>query len=245
MQALSTPLKAVIDPVGAIPRAVEERRWVAAVLVLAVCTALSGVTLALKVDASRAVISKMQMSGELMKATEREVEEEIQQAQRVAIVSSVAKGLFVVPLVVLLIAAALKFTSWLLGKKALFVACFTAAALALLPVAVLHAVEFFAALRQESLSPRMAEALVPTSLAQLKGAGPPKLQRLYGALDIVNLWSALLLGLGFAAATKWKPWRGALLGVVLYALFAGAFLIGLPGMMANGPGGGPPGMGGP
>ncbi|MEW5737662.1 MAG: YIP1 family protein [Myxococcota bacterium] len=243
MQALA-PLKAVIDPVGVIPKAIEERRWVAAVLVLALCTALSGVAVALKVDASRTVIPKMEMSGELAKATEREVEEEIEQAQRVAIVSSVAKGVFVTPLMVLLIAVALKFTSWLLGKKALFVACFTAAALALLPVAVFHAVEFFAALRQDTLSPRMAEALVPTSVAQLKGDGPPKLQRVLGTLDVVNLWSALLLGLGFAAATKGKPWRGALVGVALYALFAGAFLIGLPGLMANGPGGGPPGMGG-
>jgi hypothetical protein len=146
---------------------------------------------------------------------------------------------------VLLLGVALKFVSWLLGKKALFVACLTAAAVALLPVAVFHVVEFFAALRQDSLSPKMAEALVPTSVAQLKGGGPPRVQRVLATLDIVNLWSALLLGLGFAAATKWKPWRGALLGVVLYALFAGAFLIGLPGMMANGPGGGPPGMGGP
>lgn len=240
MQALLTPLKAVIDPVGTIPRAIEERRWVVALLLLSVFTALSGVALALKVDASRTVIPKMQMTGELAKATEREVEEQIEQAERVGIVSSVAKGVFVAPLWVLLIAVALKLTAWLLGKKATFVACFTAAALSLLPVALLHAIELVAALRQASLSPKMAEVLVPTSLAALKGGGPPKLQRVFGALDVVNLWSALLLGLGFAAATRWKAWKGALLGVVLYALFAGAVLIGLPGMMANGPG-----MGGP
>jgi hypothetical protein len=185
------------------------------------------------------------MKGELSKATEREVEEEIQQAERVAIVGSVAKGVFVVPLMVLLLAVVLKITAWLTGKKALFAACFTAAALAMLPVALFHLIELVSALRQSALSPRMAEALVPTSLAAFKGGLSPKLKSVYGALDVVNLWSAVLLGLGFAAATKWKPWRGALLGVVLYALFAGAFMIGLPGLMAQGPGGPPPGMGGP
>lgn len=245
MRSLVTPLKALIDPLGAIPRAVEERRWVAALVALMLCTAVSGVAVALKVDLSRTVISKMERSGELAKATEREVEEAIEQAKRVAIVASVAKGVFVAPVAVLLVGGVLQFAAWLLGKKAPFAACTTAAALALLPVAVFHAVEFFAALRQDALSQQMAEALVPTSLAQLRNGLAPAEQRVMATLDIVNLWSALLLGLGFAAATKWTPWRGALFGVVLYALFAGAFLIGLPGLMANGPGGGPPGMGGP
>jgi len=244
MSALSTPLEAVIDPVGAIPRAIDERRWGAAVLLVAILTALSGVAVALKVDPSGPVLAKLAMTGELGKATEREVDEAIEQAQRVAIVASVAKGVFVVPLVVLLIAVALKITAWLTGKKAPFAACFTAAALSMLPVALFHLVELVSALRQSTLSPAMAEALVPTSLAALKPGAPPKWLRVYGALDVVNLWSALVLGLGFAAATKWKPWRGAALGVFLYVLFAGAFLIGLPGLMAQGPGGGP-GMGGP
>ena len=38
MEALTTPLKAVIDPVGSIPKAIEQRRWVAAVLLLSVFT---------------------------------------------------------------------------------------------------------------------------------------------------------------------------------------------------------------
>lgn len=242
MQALTMPLKAVVDPVGTIPRAIDQRRWLAPMLILALFTALSGVAVAMKVDASRLVLPKMEMTGELAKATEREVEEEIQQAQRVAIVSSVAKGVFVTPLWVLLLAVALKVTAWLLGRKATFIACFTAAALSLLPVALFHGIELVSALRQDTLSPKMAELLVPSSLAAFKAGGPPKLERVFRAIDIINLWSALLLGLGFSAATKWSPWKGALLGLFLYVLFAGAFLIGVPGMMANGPGG--PGMGG-
>lgn len=242
MQALTLPLKAVIDPVGTIPKAIEQRRWLAPVLLLALFTALSGVALALKVDAARLVLPKMQMTGELAKATEREVEEAIEQAQRVAIVGSVAKGVFLTPLWVLLLAVVLKVTAWLIGRKATFGECFTAAALSLLPLVVFHGIELLAALRQDALSPKMAEVLVPSSLAALKGGGPPKLQRVFAAVDVINIWSALLLGLGFSAATKWSPWKGALLGLFLYALFAGAFLIGVPGMMANGPGG--PGMGG-
>ncbi|MBS1153791.1 MAG: hypothetical protein H6Q89_5489, partial [Myxococcaceae bacterium] len=40
-------------------------------------------------------------------------------------------------------------------------------------------------------------------------------------------------GLGFAAATKLSPWRGVLLGLLLYVLFAAAILVGLPGMIGE------------
>jgi hypothetical protein len=242
MQALTMPLKAVVDPVGTIPRAVEQRRWLAPLLLLSLFTALSGVAVASRVDASRIVLPEMERTGELAKATEREVAEAIEQAQRVAIVGSVAKGVFVTPLAVLLLAVALEVTAWLVGRKAPFSACFTAAALSLLPVALFHAIEFVSVLRQDTLSPKMAELLVPSSLAAFTTGGPPRLERVFRAIDVINVWSALLLGVGFSAATKWSPWKGALLGLFLYVLFAGAFLIGVPGLMAGGAGG--PGLGG-
>jgi hypothetical protein len=58
------------------------------------------------------------------------------------------------------------------------------------------------------------------------------------SLDFFNLWGALVLGLGFAAAVGMKQWKGAIFGVFLYVLYAGVFLIGLPALMAGaGPGG--------
>ena len=39
--------------------------------------------------------------------------------------------------------------------------------------------------------------------------------------------------LRFAAATKVTPWRGVLLGLFLYLLYAAAILVGLPGLLGG------------
>ncbi len=236
MEAVTLPLRALLDPVGAIPQAVEARRWFVPLLLVAVLTAAAGAVIALRLDAARLVIPKMQMSGELMKASEREVNEAIEQAQRVALVGGIAKGLLLMPLLILLLAVALKIAAWLLGKKALFADLFTVAALTMLPVAVFHGIEVLAALKLEVITPRVAETLVPSSVAALVEMAPPVLNRVYGAIDLINIWAALLMGLGFAAASKWSPWKGALFGLFLYVLFASAFMVGLPGLSP--PGGG-------
>ena len=221
MEALTLPLRALLDPVGAIPRAVETRRWLVPMLLVASLTAAAGATIALRLDAARVVIPKMQMSGELVKASEREVSEAIQQAQRVALVGGSAKGLLLMPLLVLLLSVVLKVASWLIGRKALFADLFTVAALTMLPVAVFHAIEVVAALQLEVITPRIAETLVPSSLAGFFEMASPALTRVYKAIDLINIWAALL---------KWSPWKGALFGLFLYVLFAAAFFVGLPGL---------------
>ncbi len=240
MEALTLPLRALLDPVGAIPRAVESRRWFVPLLLLCALTASAGAAIALRLDTARLVIPKLQMSGELMKASEREVNEAIEQAQRVALVGGIAKGLLLMPLLVLLLAVTLKVASWLIGRKALFADLFTVAALTMLPVAVFHGIELVSALRLELITPRVAETLVPTSLAAVMGMVSPALKRVYGAIDFINVWASLVMGVGFAAASKWSPWKGALFGLFLYVLFAAAFYVGLPGLMpAEGMGGRP------
>lgn len=241
MESLALPFRVLLDPVGSIPAAVSARRWVLPLLLLALAVAASGAAIALRLDASRVVIPKMAMTGELMKASEREIAEAVDQAQRVALVAGIAKGVFVMPIVVLLIAVALKLAAWLIGKKALFVECITAAALALVPVALFHLITAFAALKSAALTPKMLATLVPSSLAALRPMTPVPLKRVFEALDVVNVWAALLMGLGFSAATKLTPWKGVLLGLFLYVLFAAAFMVGMPGL-AGGPGGP---MGGP
>lgn len=218
----------------------ESRRWVLALLLACVTSAGAGAVIGLKLDAARVVIPKMSMTGELMKASEREISEAIEQAQRVALVGGVAKGLLLTPLMILLLAVVLKIAAWLIGRKALFAEAFTVAALTLLPMAVLHSIELAVALKQVALTPSMIEQLVPTSLAAVL-EGSPKEMRVYKSVDLFNLWSALVMGLGFAAASKWQLWKGATFGLFLYVLFACVFLIGLPGL-SGGMGG--PGMGG-
>jgi hypothetical protein len=238
MEALTLPLRALLDPVGAVPQLVEKRRWLVPVLLIAVLTAAAGAVIALRLDASRLVIPKMQMTGELMKASEREVNEAIEQAERVALVGGIAKGLLLMPLLVLLLSVALKISAWLIGRKALFAELFTVAAITMLPVALFHGIEVVAALKLDVITPRVAETLVPSSVAAFIAKASPGLTRVYKAIDFINIWASLLMGLGFAAASKWSPWKGALFGLFLYVLFAAAFFVGLPGLMpAEGMGG--------
>lgn len=242
MNSLTLPFRALLDPVGAVPPLIQGRKWLIPLLVMAMATAASGTALALRLDASRIVIPKMQMTGELGKASEREISEQIEQTQRLGIVGGVAKGVFLVPLEILFLAIALKLTAWLIGRKALFADAFTVAAITMLPLAVYNVVLAVAAFSQVSLSPKMLTELVPTSLAAVVTVGPIAARAL-GTIDFFNLWAAALMGLGFASATQMKPWKGLLLGLFLYALFACAVFIGLPGLMAGAPGGGG-GMGG-
>lgn len=239
MDSLFLPLRSLIDPVGGVPKAIEARRWVAGVFLAALLSAASGAAVALKVDSSASVIDKLSMAGELAKASEREISDAIEQAQRIWLVAGVAKGLLLMPLIALALAVVLKVAGWLISRKAPFGACLTAASLAMLPLAVFHAVELVATMRQVVLTPAMAEGLVPTSLLAFKAVEMPW-ARVLKAVDLVNVWSALVMGLGFASASKWSPWKGALFGLLLYVLFAAAFFVGLPGLMA-----GRPGMGGP
>lgn len=227
-------LQTLIDPVSGVPRAVEGRRWVLPLLLLCLAVSFSGLAFAWRLDASATVISKMEASGELAKSSERELGEEIQQAQRIALVGGAAKGIFVMPLVVLLVAVALKLAAWLIGRKLLFVHAFTVAAIAFLPIAVFHFLYGFVALKQPVVSASMAPQLLPSSLAVLAPAGKVA-AKVLGQLDFFNLWAVGLLGLGLSAGTKLKAWRGVGLGLFLYVMLS-AVQLGLPGLMNSGGG---------
>ncbi len=233
MESITLPFRALFDPVGAVPLAVAARRWFIPVLLVSALTAFSGAAIAMRLDAARLVIPKLQMTGELAKASEREIGEQIDQAQRVALVVGVAKGVLLMPLLILLLGVALKIIAWLIGRKVLFIEAFTVAALTMLPVALFHGIELAVALKQSVLTPSMLEALVPTSLAAVSTPQSPKLAGVFQALDFINLWAAVMMGLGFAAASKWQLWKGAAFGLFLYVLFACVFFIGLPALTAG------------
>lgn len=230
LSSLALSARAYLDPVWAIPRAVEKRAWGVPLLWLMVTAAVSGAAFASRLDASPDVLPKMAESGDLAKASEREVNEEIEQSERISLVGGVAKGVAGMPLAVLLIAIALKFVSWLMGKKAFFGACFTTAALAMLPIALYYLLSAVISLRQDVVVPSQAGRLMTSSLQGLFASASPGKGRALAAIDFFNLWSAALLGLGFAAATKISSWRGLGLGLFLYLLFAAAVLVGLPGL---------------
>jgi Yip1 domain len=219
--------------------AIEARRWVWPLLFLCLSVSLSGTAFALRWEAAPATIQRLQMTGDMGRYSESELADEIQTDSRKALVGGIAKGVFVTPLKVLLLAAVLWFTAWLFGTPAAFGRMMTVASIAMLPIALYHLIFAFCAAAQYSMTEARVESLVPSSLAVLDGLSP-KVEKLLRAVDFFKLWSVGLLGLGFASATGMRRSRALLLAGVLYLMFVGVFLIGLPAM-----GGGPGGPGGP
>ena len=239
MGSVLLPVRVVLDPLGAVPAAVRQRKWLIPLLFLVIATSSAGAMVASKLDVARVVVPALTKSGELKNASEREIEDQIEQAKRVALVGAVARGLFLMPLLALGLAVALKLVAWLFGRQALFAEAFSTACIALVPIAVFQLVLLISSARQGVLTPQVVTALVPASLAEVwQGEPSEKLKRVLGAVDVFRLWSVVLLGLGFSAATGLPKWRSLMLWLVVYALFAGAFFVGLPGLMTGGPDGG-------
>jgi hypothetical protein len=235
MTSLAQPARVLVDPLDGMGAAIEARRWVWPLLFLCLSVSLSGTAFALRWDAAPATIQRLQMSGEIGRYSESELADEIQTASRKALVGGIAKGVFVMPLMVLVLAAVLWFAAWLFGTPGAFGKMMAVAALAMLPIALYHLIFAFCAAAQHAMTEARVETLVPSSLAALGGLSP-KVQKLLKAVDFFNLWSVGLLGLGFSAATGMRRGRALLLAVVLYAMYVGVFMIGLPAM-AGGPGG--------
>jgi hypothetical protein len=242
MTSLAQPARVLVDPIDGMGAAIEARRWVWPLVLLSLCVALSGSAFALRWNAAPAVVQKLQQSGELSRYSESELADEIQTASRKALVGGIAKGVFVMPLMVLLLAAVLWFSGWLFGTPAAFGRMMSVASIAMLPIALYHLIFAACALAQHSMTEAQVQTLVPSSLAVLQGV-PAKLKPALQAVDFFNLWSVALLGLGFASATGMRRSRALLLTVTLYVMYVGVFLLGLPGL--SGGEGGPGGRGGP
>jgi hypothetical protein len=187
----------------------------------------------LRWDSAGQVIGELTMTGALARSTESEIAEAIQTAERVSLIGGLAKAIFVTPLLMLLLAVALKLTAWLLNRAAPFARCFTAGALAFLPLSVGQLLLALVTLRQASVNDRQMATLLPSNLAAVLPPLGPGMAHLATALDFFSLWSAALLGLGFAAASGMSRPRGVLVGFVLYAMYTGVFVVGLAGMQGG------------
>jgi hypothetical protein len=179
------------------------------------------------------VVKELEKAGEMNTTTEQDLATKVQTTERIAIVGGVAKGVLGMPLAIVLVAAVLRWLGWLTGRTAPFGRCLAAAGVAFLPICLYYLVFAVVASRSPELARSQADTLVPSSLAALVHAGP-KITRALSAVDFFNLWSAVLLGLGFAAATGGSRLRGVGWGLVLYAGYAAVALIALPGMIGAG-----------
>ncbi|MBZ4371200.1 YIP1 family protein [Corallococcus sp. AS-1-6] len=227
MTSLVQPARVFVDPLGGTRAAVEARRWLWPLLILAFCVAISGTAYALRWDATASIVSALPTDSTASSVSESDIAEQIQTASRKALVGGIAKGLIVMPLMVLLLACILWVAAWLFNKPAVFGQLMAAAAVALLPIALYHLIYAVCAAYQHSLTDLRAERLVPSSLALLEGLSP-KMQRVLKGVDFFNLWSVGLLGVGFSTATGMRLGRSLLLIGVMYLMYVGVFFIGLP-----------------
>ncbi len=230
MVSVLQPARVILDPLGGLSAAVDARRWVWPVLLLAVAVSFSGAAFALRWHAAPTVTRQLEMSGELQNTTEQDLAQQIITARRVRLVSGVAQGVLGAPLVVLLVALALKLAAWLFEVPAPFEKCFSAAALAMLPVALFHFILGASILRQAALADTQIGQLVPSNLLPLAPRASASVQRFLASVDFFKLWTAGLLGLGFAAASGMRRTRALFLGLTLYAMYIGVFVVGMPGL---------------
>ncbi|WP_075005195.1 YIP1 family protein [Stigmatella aurantiaca] len=234
MTSLAQPARVLVDPIDGMGAAIEARRWGWPLVLLCLCVSLSGAVFALKWDAAAATVQQLQMGGELGGLSESEIADKIQIASRKGLVGGIAKGVFVMPVMVLLLSAVLWFSAWLFGMRAPFGRMMAVAAIAMMPIALYHLLFTLCVSAQHTMTLERVQTLLPTHLGLLKGLSP-KMKTLLSAVDFFKLWSVGLLGLGFSAATGMRRGRALLLMGVLYLMYFGVFSVGLPAM-GGGPG---------
>jgi hypothetical protein len=181
------------------------------------CALLLGAALAYRVDARSATLRKLEMSGQLQTMSDRQVADETHNAERVAEVVSIAKGVASVPLQLGSTCLAVLGLAWFLRGRIKGSAVVPVAAATLLPGAIADLLDAVTAFRHEALPPDGVE-LAPRSLgAILPLLGHPLMDpwlKLAGALDFFSLWAAVMLAFGVAAVGQ-IPRRNALTGTLL------------------------------
>ncbi|HET9157944.1 MAG TPA: YIP1 family protein [Myxococcaceae bacterium] len=237
--------RSLTDPGTGVATAVQERRILWPLLALMAATSFASAAFALRWDPAPGILQKLEMAGQLKGMPEAELTEQITTAGRLKLVTGIASGVFVTPLMVLGIAIVLAIVAWLLGRKAPFPALFSASAVGMLPVALQKALWGVVALWQLGINEERARHLLPSSVGAWVHVGGPKLAGLLDSLDLFTLAAAALIGIGFAAATGMRKRSGLMLGLVLFVAYVGVFGIGIPGMVAGGGRGHGPGAGGP
>lgn len=215
-------LDVLVNPVAAIPVAVARQRWLGPIVIIALMAVLSGTVVALKLDASASVISGLEKTGKLATASERDIAEEVDQTERTALVGAVANGLVVIPIFLVLVASVVAFVGWLIERRISFVASLTVVAYGMLPLVAFYLVKVVIALPQAGISVDRLPTLVPSYPSGFVGPIASKLAR---GIDFFNLWCAALIGLGFAAATKWNAFKGLAFGVIAYVILVCPILI--------------------
>lgn len=209
-------LAAMVAPDSGMERQARVGKPGLAVLIAIACALFAAFAQASRVDARSVTLQKLEKAGQLTTMSDRQIEDETRNAERLYQVTRVAGGALEAPLLLLLGGLAVVVLVWFLRGRVKGRAVFPVAAAVLLPGALANLLDGITALRHEALPPGAA-VLAPRSLAGVFASlGHPlagAALKLAGVLDFFSLWAAVLMAFGVAAAGD-VPTRRALIGTL-------------------------------
>jgi hypothetical protein len=181
------------------------------------CSLLLGAALAVRVDAESSTLRKLEMSGQLQGMSDRQLADEIRNAERVSEVVSIAKGVVGVPLRLGFACVALLFLAWFFRGRVKGSAVVPVAAATLLPGAIADLLDAVSAFRHVALPPE-GVPLAPRSLGAVMSLLGHSLvepwTKLGSALDFFSMWAAVMMGYGVVAIAQVQR-RNALVGTLI------------------------------
>src|SRR5882762_7326085 len=174
-----------------------------AVAIAMACALFAAFAQAARVDARSVTLQKLEKAGQLSTMSDKAIEDETQNAERLYQVMRVAGGAAEAPLFLLLGGLSVVVLVWFLRGRMKGRAVLPVAGAVLLPGAIANLLDGFTALRQTSL-PAGPAILGPRDLgAVLFSLGYPlsgAALKLAGAFDFFSLWAAVMMAFGVAAA---------------------------------------------
>lgn len=217
MAARPSPIALLFAPDHAMDRQARIGRALWYLIFAWVCAALLATALAMRVDAHGSTLRKLEQSGQLQGMSERQIADEAHNAERVFLVTSIAKSVVAPPLDLGLTCVAIVGLCWFFRGRLKGSAVAPVAAGTLLPGAIANLIDagtafMHAAIPPEGvpLSPRTLSEIAPMLGHPLSGPW----MKLGGAFDFFSLWAAVMMGYGVAAAGQ-IPRRTAVIGTVV------------------------------
>ena len=201
-RAAPPALVALVAPDSGMERQAKVGKAGLAVAIAIACSLFAAFGHSMRVDAHSATLQKLDAAGQLASMSDRAIEDETRNAERLFQVMRVAWGALETPVLLLLGALAVVVLVWFLRGKVKGRGVFPVAAAVLLPGAIANLLDGITALRQESLpagpailTPRNVSAVLAALGHTLSGAA----LKLGNAIDFFSLWAAVMMAFGVAA----------------------------------------------
>ena len=193
---------ALIAPDSGMDRQAKVGKAGFAFLIALACALFAAFAQSARVDARSSTLQKLEQAGQLTSMSERAIEDETRNAERLYQVMRVASGALEAPLFLLLGGLSVVVLVWFLRGRVRGRAVFPVAGAVLLPGAIANLLDGITALRQESLpagpailTPRNVSAVLAALGHTLSGAA----LKLGNAIDFFSLWAAVMMAFGVAA----------------------------------------------